>query len=306
MSKAKHLYIIGNGFDLHHGIPSRYSDFRQWLYQEHKGIIDDNFHGCDNDEWWNDFESHFADINIESIAMEETMQNMPNFGSDDFKDRDWYIAESEAENRIIDIYATINEELFRWARQLPTVSVKKVRFESRNAIFLTFNYTLTLEKLYRIPSKRILHIHGSVNKNAEGIVIGHDSSYYEIHGNVKPYSYRGDDDDIADSEGFILNRTTDACISVVSDYRKPVYEIINHHQEWMQSLNDITHIHVYGHSFGDIDMPYFEYIAKTTSSNNVFWEISAFSETDRKRIEQFVLSQKIANYKIIDLQSITI
>ena len=29
--KAKHLYIIGNGFDLHHHIPSNYSDFKEWL-----------------------------------------------------------------------------------------------------------------------------------------------------------------------------------------------------------------------------------------------------------------------------------
>jgi hypothetical protein len=25
------LYIIGNGFDLHHGIPSKYSDFKIYL-----------------------------------------------------------------------------------------------------------------------------------------------------------------------------------------------------------------------------------------------------------------------------------
>ena len=27
----KHLYIIGNGFDIHHKIDSRYSDFKNWL-----------------------------------------------------------------------------------------------------------------------------------------------------------------------------------------------------------------------------------------------------------------------------------
>ena len=27
----KSLYIIGNGFDIHHGIKSRYSDYREWL-----------------------------------------------------------------------------------------------------------------------------------------------------------------------------------------------------------------------------------------------------------------------------------
>lgn len=27
----KHLYIIGNGFDIHTGLATRYSDFQLWL-----------------------------------------------------------------------------------------------------------------------------------------------------------------------------------------------------------------------------------------------------------------------------------
>ena len=27
----KNLFIIGNGFDIHYGINSRYSDYREWL-----------------------------------------------------------------------------------------------------------------------------------------------------------------------------------------------------------------------------------------------------------------------------------
>ena len=28
---VNHLYIIGNGFDKHHDIPSGYQDYRRWL-----------------------------------------------------------------------------------------------------------------------------------------------------------------------------------------------------------------------------------------------------------------------------------
>ena len=31
IENRKTLYIIGNGFDLHHGISSKYTDFQQWL-----------------------------------------------------------------------------------------------------------------------------------------------------------------------------------------------------------------------------------------------------------------------------------
>ena len=37
----RHLYIIGNGFDLHHGINSSYRNFRNWLYENEPTIIQD-------------------------------------------------------------------------------------------------------------------------------------------------------------------------------------------------------------------------------------------------------------------------
>ena len=35
------LYIIGNGFDIHHGIPSRYTDFYYWLVENCDWDYDD-------------------------------------------------------------------------------------------------------------------------------------------------------------------------------------------------------------------------------------------------------------------------
>lgn len=28
---SSNLYIVGNGFDIMHGLPTRYADFREWL-----------------------------------------------------------------------------------------------------------------------------------------------------------------------------------------------------------------------------------------------------------------------------------
>ena len=30
----RHLYFIGNGFDIHHKFPNRYTDFRKWLREK--------------------------------------------------------------------------------------------------------------------------------------------------------------------------------------------------------------------------------------------------------------------------------
>lgn len=37
---VKHLYIIGNGFDLHHGINSSYKDFQEWMYENNPDVIE--------------------------------------------------------------------------------------------------------------------------------------------------------------------------------------------------------------------------------------------------------------------------
>ena len=44
----RHLYIIGNGFDLHHGINSSYRNFRDWLYENEPTVIQDieEAYGC--------------------------------------------------------------------------------------------------------------------------------------------------------------------------------------------------------------------------------------------------------------------
>lgn len=32
-NSIENLYLIGNGFDIHHQIKCRYSDFQEWLYE---------------------------------------------------------------------------------------------------------------------------------------------------------------------------------------------------------------------------------------------------------------------------------
>ena len=84
----KHLYIIGNGFDIHHGIPSKYYDkkggscFRKWLDENNCELlceIDENF-GSTNESWWSKFEDSLASIETLRVANEEAFEHYPNFG----------------------------------------------------------------------------------------------------------------------------------------------------------------------------------------------------------------------------------
>ena len=50
----KHLYIIGNGFDIHHEINSSYSNFRDWMESNYPSILEDveNVYGYCDADWW--------------------------------------------------------------------------------------------------------------------------------------------------------------------------------------------------------------------------------------------------------------
>lgn len=62
----KNLFIIGNGFDIHHGINSRYSDYREWL----KGYDFDLYNKLcrlydsteDDDDWWNSLNNIYLQL----------------------------------------------------------------------------------------------------------------------------------------------------------------------------------------------------------------------------------------------------
>ena len=91
----KNLYVIGNGFDLHHGMKTSYTDFRDWLIAHESSVldtIDELFGDCDN-AWWRDLENNLATAVTSEVVKEEVQENYPDFGSDDFRDSDWYAAE---------------------------------------------------------------------------------------------------------------------------------------------------------------------------------------------------------------------
>ena len=101
----KHLYIIGNGFDRHHGMETSYSHFRNWLEDRNLSVlctIDELFGYCDDDRWQY-FESNLATAVTSEIVQEEVRENYPDFGSDDFRDRDWHVAKYAVENKKIEL-----------------------------------------------------------------------------------------------------------------------------------------------------------------------------------------------------------
>ena len=59
------LYIIGNGVDIGLGLPTRYTEFRDWLKENRPKDFQkiSKFYSA-NDEYWSDLENNLAKINI--------------------------------------------------------------------------------------------------------------------------------------------------------------------------------------------------------------------------------------------------
>ena len=294
---TNHLYIIGNGFDKHHDIPSGYQDYRHWLeekdYWNILDIIDDIF-GCTNDDWWKHFEDNLASAETLNIAYEEAFQNYPDFGSDYFRDSDWYDAELSVERKMNNAYEEILDSFYEWVIHLPHGNInKRLMIPKDKSVFMSFNYTDTLENLYGISPERILYIHGKAGISND-LVIGHGLSYNEIEKRMGERVDAGD---------YVYQCAKDAAVYAVSEHQKKVDTIIESNQKWFSSLRDISCIHIYGHSLGDVDLPYFHKVFECIEKKSVQID---YKNQNKKRIHQIMKKAHLHKdqYKIVELLSL--
>lgn len=317
----KHLYVIGNGFDIHHGRNTDYQDFYQWLQKNEEWdiltIIDKTFGYCDS-AWWKHFEQNLASANTLEIAMEEISEHYPDFGSDDFRDADWYEAEIAVEQRLDEAYSLIRETFHRWINQLEGGNPgMMVDMELEDSTFLTFNYSDTLESLYKIPCERILYLHGKANTDDE-LVLGHGVPLQDLEKKVESpassLTVGNAEEDVYYEEGddYVTQRAKDAAVSGVYKQRKQVESIILNHEEWFVGLADVTNIHFYGHSFGEVDLPYFRKILSSVNKNSVEIEISDYCGYNKDDIDSFMKSEGFTEglgahcYHVMELTDILI
>lgn len=285
----KDLYIIGNGFDKHHNIPSGYQDYRKWLEKIGNFFVletIDEIFGWTDDDWWSKFEENLASVETLRIATEEAFEHYPDFGSDDFKDRDWDEAALSVEKRLQNAYDCIKSSFHCWVQSLPKGNnTKMLKIQRCNSFFLNFNYTDTLETIYKISQHKILYIHGKGLSN-ENLIIGHGKSYKDIRKEMEKIERIEDGD-------YVLQQAKGAAAYEVSKYNKPVDIIIEKNKEWFLNLSDVTHVHIYGHSFSDLDLPYFRKVFASVNIANIQLEVSAFTDEDKKRIRVFMQTEKI-------------
>ena len=170
------LFIIGNGFDLAHKLPTAYNPAFKKIAEsiEQRSYFWDIYQSQEADIWA-DFENCLAHPDFNSL--EEIFDGYaPDYFSDHESDRNAIITQ-------VDLNGKLLEALHVFADQaecaIDKASSKPEYWDyfSQNDLFVTFNYTHTLERLYNIPSCKVLHIHGEVGKN--NLILGFPEGKYK-------------------------------------------------------------------------------------------------------------------------------
>jgi len=244
------LLVIGNGFDLHHRISSKYSDFASYLKQvdRHTFDIAEDYVVPERD-LWNCLEERLAKVDVDQI--EEHANNfLVSYGADDWSDSGHHDYEYEIEQICNAVSKKMRKHFSDWVHQLeiPLQAAVPVQSIDPRAVFLNFNYTATLQRIYNVPDSRILHIHGSALDPTAEIVLGHgwDRRASDLHSR-----FTDEETDVRVAGGFQL------IDDLLARTFKPTQEILERNNAFFEGLSSVTEIFVLGHSLAQVDEPYF-------------------------------------------------
>lgn len=270
--KKTRVFIIGNGFDLQHGLNTSYNDFRTFLCEkcDYKKLYEENalkkvcLDNGKNDicflidlldkvckgNLWSDIEDA---IGYFDYYVDEYLKEW------DDVDPIKRLAGAYLANAVLEIPIFVEN----WIDDvIPSSISKKQIFEkmynSKTDQILSFNYTELIEKTYGIYN--VCHIHGLPHNN---LIFGHG---YEM-------SYSAE-----------FNLRDDLECGLVEAYqklKKNTEKQIKKYHAFFEELNILEEIYSYGFSFSKPDIPYIQEICKHTDRRTC-WHLSGF-ETEAIR-----------------------
>lgn len=256
---SNHLFIIGNGFDMWHKLPTSYRDF----YNQYKGYLDQIEHyfsyGLQEEELWSDFENVLGQFD-DSVLIEEN--DFMDFSGDEFPTRQMYGLEDAVYDFSRDIINNITDSFTEWLKGISLNKLAQLMVFPNQARYISFNYTSTLQQLYAVPETNVNHIHGSLGSSGR-LIFGHTQTV--VYARAEEDSYY--------TEAINHGR------KVLEVLQKPVNDIIRSNlTPWLNKNKNISVITVIGHSLNNIDLPYFSRIAEEFP--DAHWQCYSFNQKE--------------------------
>lgn len=291
------LNIVGNGFDLYHGLPTSYYYFACYLLSVDEQLYDDlaEMYGfrkgirhyfteeieraIDDIGYWSEFETNLGRLSsqwVEGSLIDDLLLENPDAV-------DLEVERPNCANKI-------NEMLKCWVEtKIDTpknygiikkmIGKNKVELSKQDA-FVSFNYTHTLEEIYGLCD--VLFIHGEANKSmVDDLIIGHrnDAMIKELDRKISKLNMNNYDQPSR-------NRKVEYQFEkdVLKELRKPVDKCKEKLCAFISGRDQPDNIYVYGFSLGDVDMPYLQIIFEKWPECK--WHFSYHAESDRLSIER--------------------
>jgi len=296
------LFIIGNGFDLAHGIPSTFNHFKEFLrckynynpdedvsllldwsdgYQGEEicdakacaqiidSLISDSCSNIGDRENWSDFEKAMGYIDYSLLDDEiEIVYD---------KEGDEHIGYTE--NNFEDAYSNLKNGMLKitdfLSEWISSISIT----ESSYSVFNLDNYYNFLELIDKnndtfltfnytqtleelYEAKNVTHLHG----NQESPVMGHNNDSKMGERNYHQEIY--------------INSINEAL-------RKPTSRIIESNRCFFEKLQgEIDSIYSYGFSFGEVDLIYIKEVLKHLDSGNIKWYLHRHDEIKHEEFKK--------------------
>lgn len=290
------LFIIGNGFDLAHKLPTAYDCFHGYLKETYPDADGENsdvpwaamgHHGeevYDKDEVvgylmqllsrtaeenWSDFENALGRLDFSYDLFDPT----------DFTDRDgepnYFHTSYSNEDTASQLAGCVPMILDLFSEWVKTIDLTKARpkagfqrlIDPSHDLFLNFNYTQTLEKLYGIQN--VCHIHGTLG---ETLLVGHGAAPLFDENHWSPY---------------IGSESSLEFIQTV--LRKDTAGALEKHRDFFQKLSSgLTAVYSYGFSFGEVDEVYIREICQTAPTEPMVWYLHNHIPSDHVRFRKIL------------------
>ena len=287
------LFIIGNGFDLAHKLPTAYSCFHRYLQETYPGADEEyagvpwaaiGHHGeevYDKNEVvgylmqllsrtakenWSDFENALGDLDFSYDLFEP----------DEFTDRDgepnYFHTAYNNEDTASQLAGCVPQILDLFSEWVETIDIAKARPKAKfqrlidpsHDLFLNFNYTQTLEELYGIQN--VCHIHGMLG---ETLLVGHGAEPRFDDNHWSPYI--GSEDSIELIQNILRKDTAGA---------------LEKHRAFFQKLSSgSSAVYSYGFSFGKVDEVYIKEICQAAPTDSMVWYLHNYAADDHERFK---------------------
>lgn len=292
------LFIFGNGFDIAHGLPTKYLDFKKFLVDNYLTIDDYNRKirlsdvlrediyelstellissmESATDENWSDFEEALGRFNFQKkfFLRENMYDENGNHNDDNILEYMMYIDKLSS----VFIACVNNWQLLfsKWiksiekiieSRYCKTNSILQELYSESSNKYITFNYTKTLQEVYHI--QKVIHIH---NRKGQKLVFGHGIENPEYHNS----SYN-DDSCAVISSSFLDD--------MLLGLKKDTHTQMKKYRNFFKSLNkNIDKVYSYGFSYCKVDSIYIKEIIKKVATNAT-WYFTDFESADKENI----------------------